>query len=57
MPTVTDKISADVLSVENRKANMIGNFGVGFNHIDIQKAKKARYYGIKYTSSSHRLHS
>jgi len=40
MPTVTDKISADVLSVENRKANMIGNFGVGFNHIDIQKAKE-----------------
>ena len=40
MPTVTDKITADVLSVENRKANMIGNFGVGFNHIDIEKAKE-----------------
>ena len=40
MPTVTDKITADVLSVEKRKANMIGNFGVGFNHIDIEKAKE-----------------
>ena len=40
MPTVTDKITADVLSVENRRANMIGNFGVGFNHIDIEKAKE-----------------
>ena len=40
MPTVTDKITADILSVENRKANMIGNFGVGFNHIDIAKAKE-----------------
>ena len=40
MPTVTDKITADVLSVENRQANMIGNFGVGFNHIDIEKAKE-----------------
>ena len=40
MPTVTDKISAEVLSVENRRANMIGNFGVGFNHIDIEKAKE-----------------
>ena len=39
MPTVTDKITADVLSVENRRANMIGNFGVGFNHIDIKAAK------------------
>ncbi len=40
MPTVTDKITSDVLSVENRQANMIGNFGVGFNHIDIEKAKE-----------------
>ena len=39
MPTVTDKITADILSVENRRANMIGNFGVGFNHIDINAAK------------------
>jgi len=40
MPTVTDKITADILSVENRRANMIGNFGVGFNHIDINAAKE-----------------
>ena len=40
MPTVTDKITAEVLSVENRRANMIGNFGVGVNHIDIDKAKE-----------------
>ncbi len=40
MPTVTDKINANVLSVENRRANMIGNFGVGFNHIDLEAAKK-----------------
>ena len=40
MPTVTDKITADILSVENRRAKMIGNFGVGFNHIDITKAKE-----------------
>ena len=40
MPTVTDKITADILAVENRRANMIGNFGVGFNHIDINAAKE-----------------
>ena len=39
MPTVTDKVTRDVLSVEGRTANMIANFGVGFNHIDIEAAK------------------
>ncbi len=40
MPTVTDKVTRDVLSVEGRTANMIANFGVGFNHIDIEAAKE-----------------
>jgi lactate dehydrogenase-like 2-hydroxyacid dehydrogenase len=40
MPTVTDKVTRDVLSVEGRTANMIANFGVGFNHIDIDAAKE-----------------
>ena len=35
MPTVTDKVTREVLSVEGRTANMIANFGVGFNHVDI----------------------
>lgn len=39
MPTVTDKVTKDVLNVEGRKANMIANFGVGFNHIDIDAAR------------------
>jgi lactate dehydrogenase-like 2-hydroxyacid dehydrogenase len=40
MPTVTDKVTRDVLSVEGRTANMIANFGVGFNHVDIEAAKE-----------------
>ena len=40
MPTVTDKVTRDVLGVEGRTANMIANFGVGFNHIDIEAAKE-----------------
>jgi len=39
LPTVTDKITADVLSVEPLRARMIANFGVGFNNIDVQAAK------------------
>ena len=40
MPTVTDKVTREVLSVEGRTANMIANYGVGFNHIDIEAAKE-----------------
>ncbi len=40
LPTVTDKISDKILSVENKKVKIVGNFGVGFNNIDIDSAKK-----------------
>ncbi|MEM1344241.1 MAG: D-glycerate dehydrogenase [Pseudomonadota bacterium] len=39
-PTVTDKLGADVLAAPGR-AKMLGNFGVGFNHIDVGAAKAA----------------
>ncbi len=38
-PTVSDKITAEVLSAEPLRAKVIGNFGVGFNHIDLEAAK------------------
>jgi lactate dehydrogenase-like 2-hydroxyacid dehydrogenase len=37
--TVTDRITADVLSVEPLRARMLANFGVGYNHIDTSAAK------------------
>lgn len=40
LPTVTDKISDAILSTENKKVKIVGNFGVGFNNIDIDSAKK-----------------
>ncbi len=39
LPTVTDKVNADVLSAAPRRAKIIANFGVGFNNIDIEAAK------------------
>jgi len=39
LPTVTDPINADVLSAEPLRCKILGNFGVGFNHIDIEAAK------------------
>ena len=38
--TVTDRLTAEVLSAEPRRARMLANFGVGFNHIDTQAAKE-----------------
>ena len=39
LTTVTDKVTADVLSTEPRRAGLVANFGVGFNNIDIEAAK------------------
>ena len=38
-PTVTDTIDAEVLSAEPLRARLIGNFGVGFNNIDLDAAR------------------
>ncbi len=40
-PTVSDKITAEVLQVPSRRVRILGNFGVGFNHIDMEAAKAA----------------
>ncbi|MGR9099007.1 MAG: 2-hydroxyacid dehydrogenase [Gammaproteobacteria bacterium] len=40
LTTVTDPITADILKIENKRAKIIGNFGVGFNNIDISTAKE-----------------
>ncbi len=39
LPTVTDKVTAEVLGVAGRRARIVANFGVGFNNIDVQAAK------------------
>lgn len=39
LPTVTDPISSEVLNADPLRTKFLGNFGVGFNHIDIETAK------------------
>jgi len=39
LPTVTDLITTEVLMVKNKRVKILGNFGVGFNHIDVELAK------------------
>jgi lactate dehydrogenase-like 2-hydroxyacid dehydrogenase len=38
-PSVCDAFPADVLNTIDKRCKILGNFGVGFNHIDIQAAK------------------
>ena len=38
-PTVTDRIDEDILNASPLRCRLIGNFGVGFNNIDIEAAK------------------
>ncbi len=38
-PTVTDRIDAEVLSGKPLRARLIGNYGVGFNNIDVDAAR------------------
>ena len=38
-PTVSDSISAEILDVEGKTVKVIGSYGVGFNHIDLEAAK------------------
>jgi lactate dehydrogenase-like 2-hydroxyacid dehydrogenase len=52
LTTVTDAITADVLNVDNKRAKIIGQFGVGYNNIDIQAAKAQ---GLIVTNTPHVL--
>ena len=47
-PTVSDRITADILSVPNPRVRIIGNYGAGFEHIDLEAAKAA---GIVVTNT------
>ncbi|MFT7461304.1 MAG: lactate dehydrogenase-like 2-hydroxyacid dehydrogenase, partial [Planctomycetota bacterium] len=38
-PTVSDTISAEVLNVDSKTVRVLGSYGVGFNHIDLDAAK------------------
>jgi lactate dehydrogenase-like 2-hydroxyacid dehydrogenase len=39
IPTVTDRLTARVLGAEPRRARIVANFGVGYNHIDVAAAR------------------
>lgn len=47
-PTVTDSIGADILTAGDAAVRIIGNYGVGINHIDVAAARRA---GIVVTNT------
>jgi lactate dehydrogenase-like 2-hydroxyacid dehydrogenase len=40
-PTVSDRITAAVITTPARRARLLGNFGAGFEHIDLDAARAA----------------
>lgn len=48
LPTVTDKLTGAAFDVDMPRTKILGNFGVGFSHIDIDAAKK---HGIVVTNT------
>ena len=40
VPTVTDKVNAEVIAAAGPQLKLIANFGVGFNHIDVKAARE-----------------
>ena len=52
LTTVTDAVTGYILSVPNKRAKIIGQFGVGFNNIDVATAKAE---GLVVTNTPHVL--
>jgi lactate dehydrogenase-like 2-hydroxyacid dehydrogenase len=48
LPTVTDKLTGAAFDLDRPRTKILGNFGVGFSHIDIDAAKK---HGIVVTNT------
>ncbi len=48
LPTITDRIDAELLSTPGAIVKILGNFGAGFEHIDLAAAKRS---GIAVTNT------
>ena len=48
LPTVTDKIGPEALDVPKAQTKILANYGVGYTHIDVEKAKT---HGIAITNT------
>ena len=49
LTSLTDKIDEETINKLPDAVKIISNFAVGFGNIDLEAAKKKKYYGYKYT--------
>ena len=56
VPTVTDKLTAQVLGALPGRVKLIANFGVGVDHIDLAAAVRARDRRHQHARRAHRGH-
>jgi lactate dehydrogenase-like 2-hydroxyacid dehydrogenase len=47
-PTVTDRITREMILTEGRRARIIGNYGAGFEHVDLDAAREG---GVTVTNT------
>src|SRR5215470_7609885 len=48
VPTVTDRVGAEIIAAAGPQLKLIANFGVGYNHVDI---KTAAQKGIRVSNT------
>lgn len=48
LPTVTDKLGADAMDLPRAKTRILANYGVGFSHIDVDRAAR---HGMTITNT------
>ncbi len=53
-PTVTDRIDAALLETRDARVKIVGNFGVGFNHVDVTAARRREHRGDQHARLAHR---
>jgi len=51
LTSLTEKMDKETINKLPDSVKVISNFAVGFGNIDLEAAKKKRYYSYKYTGS------
>ena len=49
LSSITDRLDSNTISKLSKKVKIISNFAVGFGNIDLDAAKKKKYYCHKYS--------
>ena len=56
VPTITDKIDAELIEAGGPQLKLIANFGVGVDHIDVEPRRAPRHHRHQHAGRAHRRH-